>query len=169
MKITSSQASKMLKKLNNDFNDLKNLESMSSTFLAAVGEDVESVRPEYSYAETRAKADELNARIRKLKHAINVFNSTTVIPEFGITIDEMLVYIPQLNAKLYKLGQMKAILPKQRQEIYGKSSTNLIDYKYANYEVSDAERDYSVTADTLARAQLALDYVNANVTFEFEY
>lgn len=169
MKITSSQASKMLKKLNNDYNDLMNLESMSSTFLAAVGEDIESVRPDYNYAETREKADEINSRIRKLKHAINIFNSTTVIPEFNITIDEMLVLIPQLNAKLFRLGQMKSVLPKQRQEIYGKSSTNLIDYKYTNYEVSDAERDYSVTSDTLARAQLALDYVNANVTFDFEF
>ena len=42
---------------------------------------------------------DIEQKIRKLKHTINVFNTTTVIPEFGITIDEMLVYLPQLNTR----------------------------------------------------------------------
>ena len=42
---------------------------------------------------------DIEQKIRKLKHTINVFNTMTVIPEFGITIDEMLVYLPQLNTR----------------------------------------------------------------------
>ena len=75
MKVTSAQASKMLKKLQIEYNDLLRLEDKTSTFLAAVGEDVESVRPAYSYEETREKATKLASDIRKIKHAINVLQS----------------------------------------------------------------------------------------------
>lgn len=65
---------------------------------AAMGEDIESVRPAYDYAKTQARLEELEGTIRRLKHAINRFNTTQVVDGFGITIDEMLVYIPQLTS-----------------------------------------------------------------------
>lgn len=57
-----------------------------------MGEDIESVRPAYDYAKTQARLEELEGAIRRLKHAINCFNTTQVVDGFGITIDEMLVY-----------------------------------------------------------------------------
>ena len=168
MKVTSAQASKMLKKLQIEYNDLLRLEDKTSTFLAAVGEDVESVRPAYSYEETREKATKLASDIRKIKHAINIFNTVTVLPGFNMTIDEALVFIPQLTAKIGRLNGMKSVLPKERQEIYGRSSTNLIDYKYANYDIAKAESDFYQANDTLARVQLALDSVNNSELFEID-
>ncbi len=169
MKITSAQANKMLKKLMREYNDLLMLEDKTKTYLAAVGEDPESVRPAYSYADTREKATALAADIRKLKHAINVFNSTVKVPGFDMTIDEMLVFIPQMNEKVARLDQMKSALPKERVETYGRANANLIDYRYANYDIAQVEKDYVCAADTLARAQLALDSVNSTETFEFEF
>lgn len=81
-------------KLNDEHAALLDKENRSKDFRAAMGEDVESVRPVYDYADTQKKLAELEQRIRKVKHAINVFNATHVIPDFGMTIDEMLVYIP---------------------------------------------------------------------------
>ena len=49
MKYTSAQANKLLKKLNDEYDLLLAEEAESSTFLAAMGEDPESVRPEYDY------------------------------------------------------------------------------------------------------------------------
>ena len=91
-------------------------EENGKEFLAAVGEDIESVRPDYNFKETQNALDEIETKMRKLKHALNVFNSTTVIPEFGMTIDEMLVYIPQLTMRKNKLAGMKDRLPKVREQ-----------------------------------------------------
>lgn len=166
MKVTSAQAAKILRSFVNEFNDLMRLESKASLFIAAVGEDPESVRPAYSFEETREKAKKLNEQIRTLKHAINVFNSTTKVPGFDMTVDEVLVFMPQLNADVSRLGAMKSVLPKERVDTYGRQSVGLIDYKYANYDIAAAEREYREAADKLAKLQLALDTVNSTVEFE---
>ena len=128
MTYTSAQANKLLKKLNDEHAALLDKENRSKDFRAAMGEDVESVRPAYDYTDTQKKLAELEQRIRKVKHAINMFNATHVIPDFNMTIDEMLVYIPQLTQRKNKLADMKARLPKQRvEEQYGRQS-NIIDY-----------------------------------------
>lgn len=167
MKYTSAQANKLLKKLNDEYSALLDKEQRSRDFRAAMGEDIESVRPAYDYAKTQARLEELEGTIRRLKHAINRFNTTQVVDGFGITIDEMLVYIPQLTKRKSKLLEMKSRLPKERvEEQYGRQS-NIIDYTYTNYDLTAVEADYEKAADELSRAQLALDAVNQRDFFEF--
>ena len=165
---TSAEAAKLLKAIEEEIKELRSEEDRLSTFNAAVEEDPESVRPDYSYEETQQKIDELTTRARKVKHAINVFNTTQVIPEFDITIDEMLVLIPQLSAKKKKLANMAARLPKQRAESRVYSEPKFIDYTYANYDVKKVKTDLKKTATMLSKAQLALDLVNSTVSFEIE-
>lgn len=168
MNYTSAQANKLLKKLNDEYTALLDKETRSRDFRAAMGEDVESVRPAYDYAETQIRLAELEAKIRKLKHAINIFNATQTVDSFDMTIDELLVYIPQLTKRKSKLLEMKSRLPKERvEEQYGRQSS-IIDYTYANYDIAAVEADYEKAADELSRAQLALDAVNQRETFEFE-
>lgn len=166
MKYTSAEANKLLRKWNDELSALQQKEARSCEFLAAVGEDPESVRPEYDYAATAAALIALETKIRALKHALNVFNSTTEVPEFGMTVDEMLVYIPQLTARKGKLLAMKSKLPKTRVEGYGRS--NIIDYTYLNYDLAAVEADYDAVSEELSRAQLALDKVNQTAAFDFE-
>ena len=71
MKYTSAQANKLLKKLNDEYSALLHKEQRSRDFRAAMGEDIESVRPAYDYAKTQARLEELEGTIRRLKHAIN--------------------------------------------------------------------------------------------------
>ena len=83
-----------------------------------------------------------------------------------MTIDEMLVYIPQLTRRKNKLAAMKNRLPMERaEEQYGRRA-DLIDYSYANYDIAAVEADYEQAADELARAQMALDAANQQETFE---
>ena len=103
MKYTSAEAAKILRQLNDDCMYLTSREIESREFIAAISEDPESVRPEYNFEETQKKLDELNEKIRKVKHAVNVFNTTHTVPGFDMTVDEMLVYIPQLTGKKNKL------------------------------------------------------------------
>ncbi len=165
MLLTSSQANKLLGKFNVELNTLLQQESNARFFVAALEEDIESVRPEYDYTSTREKQAELEFKIRKLKHAINVFNSTQIIPEFNMTIDEMLVYLPQLNNRLSVLGYMRNVIAKERLS----TSKNFIEYRYANYDVKQAERDYNAIYEEVQHAQLALDKINSTVEFEVDW
>ena len=106
MKITSAQASKLLKQLNEQLADLTGKEENTREFCAASIEDPESLRPEYDYSKVQSDMSDLEFRIRKLRHSINVFNATTEVPGFDMTIDEMLVYIPQLTARIARLKKM---------------------------------------------------------------
>lgn len=166
MKYTSAEANKLLRKLNDEKTSVMYREENGKEFLAAVGEDIESVRPKYDFTEMQNAIAGIETKIRKLKHAINVFNSTTIIPEFDMTIDEMLVYIPQLTAAKNKLARMKDKLPKVREQTRVNSS--ILDYRYLNYDVETVAAEYEKVTDTLSKAQNALDSVNMNQTLEVD-
>ena len=162
MKYTSAEAGKLLKKLNDEQRSILLREYNGKEFLAAVGEDLESVRPDYNFIKIQTELLEAETKIRKVKHALNVFNSTTIVPEFGVTIDEMLVLIPQLTARKTKLAQMKDKLPKVREQ--ARTNSSILDYRYLNYDINEVAAEYEKTADTLAKAQNALDAVNTTKT-----
>ena len=93
MKYTSQEAAKLLKSLNEQHELIVLNEQQSSSFVAAVSEDIESVRPEYDYAAVQDKLDSIERDIRTIKHAVNIFNSTHKVPGFDMTVDQALVFI----------------------------------------------------------------------------
>ncbi|MCH5349389.1 MAG: hypothetical protein J1E40_08710 [Oscillospiraceae bacterium] len=167
MKCTSAEAAKILRQLNEDYSALLGMESKSMDFIAALNEDVESVRPKYDYEETQKKLAGLENKIRTVKHAINVFNTTHIIPEFNMTIDQMLIYLPQLSQRKDKLYMMKNRLPKTREKS-SYSGSNIIDYRIVNYDIEAAEADYNEAAELLSKAQTALDLINTTETMEID-
>lgn len=168
MLVTSAQAAKLLRQLNDELHTLQLREANTSSFVAAIQEDIESVRPEYNFKEMRNAQAEVERKIRKIKHAINVFNTTTIVPNFDITIDEMLVYLPQLSRQCETLSKMREAMPKVRVSTGYSSSSPIIDYRYANYDIEEVSRCYTEVSDTLAKAQTSLDLVNNTVEFEID-
>ena len=166
MKYTSSEANKLLKEKNDLLQKLVKKESLVSEFVVSLGEDPKSVRPDYSYQDTQAKVQQLEKEIRTIKHSINVFNTTTIIPEYNITIDEMLVLIPQLTKNKSKLERMASMLPKQRKQSDYYRTSNIVEYTYANFDIATVEEDYLKLTKELAKAQTALDTINNTVTFD---
>ena len=167
--LTSAEAAKILKKLNEELISVMRKEEQGKDFLAALGEDPETVRPKYDYDETRKKIDEIETKIRLLKHAINVFNTTTIVPEVNMTVDQVLIYIPQLTKKCNKLWEMMNKLPKARETAFGYGHNNsVIDYRYVNYDIEKVENDYYKCKSELDRAQLQLDLVNSTVLLTVE-
>lgn len=169
MKLTSAEAAKQLRLLTEELEGIQRSEELSMEYNAALGEDPTAVRPEYDFAKTQTRIAELHTRIRKLKHAINVFNATTVVPGFDMTIDEMLVYLPQLSRLKYKLSDMSSKLPKERVSASGKGASLIIDYRYLNYDVRQAEAEFKRVSELLAKAQTALDVANTTIPFEADF
>ena len=64
MLYTSQEANKLLKKLSDEQSSLLTREIVGKEFLAAVGEDLESVRPNYDFRKTQDAIYEVEAKIR---------------------------------------------------------------------------------------------------------
>ena len=168
MKYTSAEAAKLLRKLNEAHLALRNKETQSCTFVAAVQENLEDARPAYDYAAVQKELTNLEAQIRKVKHAINQFNLSTTIPGFDMTVDEALVRIPQLSERKRKLSDLANRLPKERVNSGAFAGKAIVEYRYANYDVTAANADLLKVSDELAALQTALDVVNNNETLELE-
>ncbi len=166
MTYTSAEANKLLKSLYQQERDLLEKEEKASTFVAAMEEDLEAIRPAYDFSEAQKQLEEVRGKIRAVKHAISVFNLTHEVPDTGMTVDQVLLYIPQLTAQRDKLQTMQSRLPRERKNDYGAS--NFIEYTIANYDVAEAQRAYQETADKLAKVQLALDKLNTTETMEID-
>lgn len=167
MNYTSAEAAKLLRKLNEERNNLLNIETQSSSFCASLGEDIEAIRPTYDYKEVQCQLDLIEKQIIAVKHAINQFNLTHMVPGFDLTIDQMLVYIPQLTQKKSKLADMRNRLPMQRISVATRNSS-LVEYNYANYDIQAVNEDYLHVSDLLSKAQTALDVLNNTETMEID-
>ncbi len=111
--------------------------------------------------------ESLEARIRQVKHAVSSFNLAQEVPGFeGMTIDQMLVYIPQLSRRKDKLSLMQQRLPKQRDRVSLARGSQIIDYSYANYDLEAVKADYQKVSEELSRAQTALDLVNTTAQLD---
>lgn len=168
MKVNSQLANKMLKKIVEEYEALKLNESQSKDFLATMNENPDSIRPKYDFTKTQEELYAYEEKIRKIKHTLNRFNVNTIIPEFNITIDEMLILIPQLTKQKSKLGAMKDRLPKMRERVVGYASSGVIDYRYINYDTCAVQKEYTEVSEKLTKAQLALDKVNTTIEFELD-
>lgn len=165
MKYTSAEANKLYKKLKEEESFLNKMESQNSTFNAAVGEDPETVRPEYDFFETKRALEKVQEQIRAVKHAINIFNTTTTIGG-GMTIDQVLVYLPQLTARQQTLRRMMMVAPKTRAKVLGSGANAVIDYVYTNYDPKEVEEEFKSVTARIDILQLALDKVNTTATME---
>lgn len=165
MLMTSAEAAKYLRKLNEELASLRSREEQSRQFTVSLGEKEEDLRPAYDYEAVQNALLALEEKIRRVKHAVNCFNCTTEVPGFGMTVDQMLIYLPQLNMRKLKLAAMKDVLPRTRVARY---NSNLVEYTLINYDPELVAADHEAAADELGRAQNALDVVNTTLRFEVE-
>ena len=166
MRYTSAEANKLLKALELRRSTIKKREDKASSFQASSTENIEELRPEYDFAGVQEELASLDAKIRKVKHAINLFNVSHELPGFeGLTIDQALVYMPQLSEQARKLSAMASALPRERTESF---RTMIVDYTIANYDIAEAEEAFEKTSELLTSLQLALDKANTGDTMEID-
>lgn len=165
--MTSAYANKVLRRLNDDKEFYLNKEREGQVYVAAI--DEEPVIPDYDYAYVSEKIAEIDAKILKIKHAINVVNVNSTINVGGInmTIDSVLVRMAQLNKRKSILDTMRKRQEKSRvREGLFASRKNTTEYQFINYDLEIVNKEYDRIDSEIAEMQIALDKFNQ--TFEFD-
>lgn len=165
-KLTSAAANKLIKKLEDQKEYLLSMEENNSTYIMTEGESV--VTPDYDYQKTAEEISKLDEQVRRLKHAINQFNCTTVLPEIGKTIDEVLVEMAQLNRRKFTLDMMRK-RPEKERLVGNHARNNGIDYLVVNYDQKQVCDDYDKITERIMELQMALDICNQTQVFEVEW
>ena len=170
-KMTSAYANKVLNKLTNDKEFWLQKENDGKLYRATI--DEEPVIPDYDYEKVQAEIARIDMQIMKIKHSINVANSTNKIPvgDSEMTVDMILIRMPQLNRRLAILDSMRKHQPKTRitDVFYTTKSKPSPEYEYINYELEKVQADYDTISSQIALMQLALDKYNQTVEFDVDY
>ena len=168
MQISPAYASKLIRQKNEQIRLLLAQEKELSTTTACLDEDVTKLRGQYNFSTFQKKVETLNREVVALKHAINLFNISTVLPGLGYTIDAALVRMKILSDQKMRFATMKRVQPVTRiGSGYGNKQP---EYVYRNYDSADVERAYDAVESELTDIQLALDKANleSTITVEFE-
>lgn len=166
MLVTSAYLNKVIKRLEAKKGLIKDKERSGNTYIARDDED--PIIPEYNYDDTRAAIKEIDDKIAKIKHAINLFNTSTIVTEATGTVDETLVRLAQLNNDMAAIGRLRNIPEKKRNSTYS-SIASEIEYTYANFNPKQIEADYEAITETIADIQLKLDTINQTTQFEIDF
>lgn len=165
MLFTSDAAHKLIKKLETEKKSLKSIMLANETFIVATSEgDPELLRPEFDFKEAIEKINVLDEKIIKLKHARNVFNTTTIVGDTGLTVDQVLMKLPVLTQNSERYLSLSNQQTKKRISSYGDS----VEYRYTNYDIEYAKKLHEEMSTELIQLQEKLNLLNATVTFEVD-
>lgn len=168
VKMTSAYANKVLKILAEDKLYWRDKEVSSSTYLAANNE--EPVIPEYNYIEVAAKIEDIDEKMAKIKHALNISNAIAKIPvgDEEMSVDTILIKMAQLNSRKNVLDGMRKRLPKAREEDSFMGKNSVPEYRYINYNLNVVRKDYDIISQKIMEMQMALDKYNQTVSFDVD-
>ena len=166
-KYTAAELMKKVKELENRRRNILDKSERQVIFNCASTENEEDVRPEFDLDNTLEEIKEIDTKIVKYKHALNLFNAKTYVGDTGHTIDEVLVIMPQLTNMQCRLYPLCVRMRKERvNDSY--SSPNYIDYTIANYDIDEANRKYKEINKLLSMYQLEMNKVNMTEIIEVE-
>lgn len=164
MEFTSASAYKYIKGLQDEKDRLLCAERETCTYVLSEGEKPDP--PAYDYEVTRQRVDEIDRTTCAIRHALHRFNLQTTLPKSGMTIDEALIVLAQLSTKKSRLNMLSSTLPKERLGDRARGGgTRVIEYRYANYDIMQAESDYEAVTAKIASLQLELDLINQTEIF----
>ncbi len=171
MKMTSAYANKMIKKLKEDRDYWREIENVRHKYVAAQGE--EPIIPEYDFLEVHRTIADIDDKIIKIKHALNVSNSTNNVEVGGekYTIDMLLVKMAQMTERKAVLDAMRKLTPKVRVMESGYSrfrQTPTTDIQYINFDMEVVKAEYDRIEIFMNELLLTLDKYNQTVEFEVD-
>ena len=128
------------------------------------GEDSSAKKPEYDYEETLNQLMEFDDSIRSAKHTINSFSVSHYVPEYNMTLDELEMYLEDLDRRFNTLKELGAAHPIKR-TIVNRSVRHTI----ANYDLKQARKDCERLDDERRKVRSIISEIKESEAFENEY
>lgn len=127
------------------------------------GEDPSAKKPEYEYEETLNQIMEFDDSIRSVKHAINSFSVSRYVPEYDMTLDELEMYLEDLDRRFNTLKELGDAHPIKR-TIVNRSVRHTI----ANYDLKQARKDSERLDDECRKVRRIISEIKESEVFENE-
>ena len=154
MKICHMEAMKEIKSLEEEKSNILTSERISNKISYKEGEA--KVDTDYSYAETRKRVAEIDAKVRKIRSALALANCTVALEGFDVTIGEGLVLLAQLNAEYERLDNMSS-----ERQVYRRITANgVLEYTECLYDVKAVNEDKKALRRKISALQVAIDRAN---------
>lgn len=158
MEFNGVSALKHIKYLEDEKNMILEKERNNSTTIVVDGKEVET--EEYNFIQTRELVNEIDKRVLKMKHELNIFNATTMIAPLMITIDTALIMLAQKNKELEIVKQMRSRAKESYENNYTKSYIRKI-----NYSLQEVSEYHKTLMKEIHELQMKIDEANMSKTF----
>lgn len=138
-------------------------EKKACSYRVMEGEDPSAKKPEYDYVETWNQLMEYDDSIRSVKHAINSFSVSRYVPEYNMTLDELEMYLEDLDRRFNTLKELGDAHPIKR-TIVNRSVRHTI----ANYDLKQARKDSERLDDERRKVRRIISEIKESEVFENE-
>ena len=138
-------------------------EKNACSYKVMEGEDPSAKKPEYDYVETWNQLMEYDDSIRSVKHAINSFSVSRYVPEYNMTLDELEMYLEDLDRRFNTLKELGDAHPIKR-TIVNRSVRHTI----ANYDLKQARKDSERLDDECRKVRRIISEIKESEVFENE-
>ena len=139
-------------------------EKNACSYKVMEGEDPSAKKPEYDYEETRNQLMEFDDSVRLAKHTINSFSVSRYVPEYNMTLDELEMYLEDLNRRFNTLKELGEARPIKR-TIVNRSVRHTI----ANYDLKQARKDSERLDDERRKVRNIISEIKESEEFENVY
>ena len=138
-------------------------EKKACTYKVMEGEDPSAKKPEYDYEETRNQLKYFDDSVRLAKHTINSFTVSRYVPEYNMTLDELEMYLEDLDRRFNTLKELGDAHPIKR-TIVNRSVRHTI----ANYDLKQARKDSERLDDERRKVRRIISEIKESEVFENE-
>ena len=138
-------------------------EKKACTYKVMEGEDPSAKKPEYDYEETRDQLKYFDDSVRLAKHTINSFSVSRYVPEYNMTLDELEMYLEDLDRRFNTLKELGEANPIKR-TIVNRSVRHTI----ANYDLKQARKDSERLDDERRKVRRIISEIKKSEEFENE-
>ena len=139
-------------------------EKKACSYRVMEGEDPSAKKPEYDYVETWNQLMEFDDSIRSVKHAINSFSVSRYVPEYDMTLDELEMYLEDLDRRFNTLKELGDAHPIKR-TIVNRSVRHTI----ANYDLKQARKDSERLDDERRKVRKIISEIKESEEFKNVY
>lgn len=168
-KCSPTEAMKRLKRIQAEMEDIRRDDEEGSSVPVLQGrndrgeyENRDLFEGSYDLQSNRERMEELQKQEREIKMALNRFNSSTYVDDYGITVAEALIQLAQYAAEIKTLATLS-----QRKKYFTPSMYRTDGVRKCLYNPDTAKLYLDRVKTTYMALQVAIDRVNLNSTIEF--